>query len=213
MIRILLVVLLLAALPAHATKEERPMSKTPGPAPAQVTAPAIPTAGYVTFPLQAGKDGTNSGCLWRLPVTNENGLEVYAAVTAVRMPAGMQSALQVAGSVEKDNKKEATVFNDVRLTAGTAFDTETIAVERENGPTARVTFDGAQAMTLLTAVTDHGGTLHYTHDGKKIETALPKPTGDDTAQMWFCLTQLQGTVRKEPTKEQAPEPAKKKSAE
>jgi len=209
MIRVLLAVFLLAALPAHAAKEDRPMSKAPTP----VQAPAMATAGYMTFPLQAGKDGTNSGCLWRLPVTGENGLEVYVAVTAVRMPSGMQSALQVAGSVEKNGKKEATSFKDVRLTAGDTFDTETIAVERENGPTARVTFDGAQAMNLLTAVTDHGGTLHYTHDGKKIETPLPKPTGDDTAQMWFCLTQLQGTATKEPAKEQTPEPAQKKSAE
>ena len=209
MIRVLLAVFLLAAPSAYAAKEERPMSKVPVPAPATAT----DTAGYITFPLQAGKDGTNSGCLWRLPVTGENGLEVYAAVTAVRMPAGTQSALQVAGSIEKDGKKEATSFKDVRLTAGKAFDTETIAVERENGPTARVTFDGAQAMALLTAVTDHGGALHYTHDGKKIETPLPKPTGNDTAQMWFCLTQLQGTTAKEPAKEQAPEPAKKKAAE
>ena len=190
--RILFAILFLSALPAHAAQDERPMSKAPAP----VAAPA--SAGYVTFPLQSGNDKAAGGCLWRLPVTGDNGLEVYAALSAVRAGPGIESALQIAGSVEKDGKKQATSFSDARLTAGPSFDTDSIAIKRENGPTARVTLGTAQAMELVTAVNDHAGKLYYTHDGKKLEVELPKPTGDDTAQIWFCLTKLQGEADKKP---------------
>lgn len=179
---VLFALLLLTAVPAFAAKEERPMSPVPEQA----------TAGYMTFPLQTGEKKTNTGCLWRLPVIDKDGLQVFAAVSTVRTPMEIESALQVAGSFEKDGQPQAASFSDARLTADT-FDTEKIATKRESGPTARVVFNGAQTMALVTAVTDHGGKLFYTHEGKKHEIVLPKPTGNDTAQIWFCLTQLQSS--------------------
>lgn len=158
------------------------------------------TSGYVTFPLSTGKaQGKDAdappktgGCLWRMPPIEQDGLEVYGAVSIIRKGPVIDAALQVAGSVKKDGQKQAANFSAIRLTAGESFDTEKIAVTRENGPTARVTFDGAHAMDMATAVADHAGTLFFTHDGKAHETALPKPSANDTAQIWFCLKELEG---------------------
>ena len=186
--RTLFALLLLAASPAFAAQDDQAPSKEP----VAVGAPAPATAGYMTFPMRSGKDKTGGGCLWQLPVTRKDGLEVYAAMSAVRMGPSIESALQIAGSLEKDGKKEATSFSAARLTAGPSFDTDAIALSHENGPTARVTLGAAQAMALVTAVSDHGGKLYFTHDGRKHEVDLPKPTGDDTAHIWFCLTELQG---------------------
>lgn len=158
------------------------------------------SAGYMTFPLsmdkaqdkKAGEPPKTGGCLWRMPLIEKDGLEVYGAVSIIRKGPAIDAALQVAGSMKKDGEKKAAEFSAIRLTAGESFDTEKIAVTRENGPTARVTFDGAHAMDMATAVADHAGTLFFSHDGKAHEVALPKPSANDTAQIWFCLKELEG---------------------
>ena len=98
MMRTLFALLLLAASPAFAAQDDQAPSKEP----VAVGAPAPATAGYMTFPMRSGKDKTGGGCLWQLPVTRKDGLEVYAAMSAVRMGPSIESALQIAGSLEKD---------------------------------------------------------------------------------------------------------------
>lgn len=191
--RWLFVILLTFTVPGTASAEH-PIPK------ASIPGLTTDTAGYMTFPLHAGKDGKANGCLWRLPVISEKGLEVYAALSTVRTGEKKEAALQIAGSIDKDGKKHVTSFSDARLTAGPSFDTETIAGARENGPTARITFPGVHSMAMVTAINDHDAKLFFTHDGKKHEVALPRPTGDDTAHIWFCLTELQGPADKKPVK-------------
>lgn len=157
----------------------------------------IPKGNYQTFAIGETVDQVR-GCLWRIPGTTRDGMEMHAALTMVIDHKAKESELllQMAGGYANNGIVMPMKIMAGRLVSGTEFDTDKIALSVEKEEALRVVLPVEQATVLAKSLAQQGGVLSFEmnsqYEGHKdYSYTLPRPTEAEVALWLGCLVGLQ----------------------